>query len=101
GIRDPLVTGVQTCALPICGRTPKGDAEFAERNAANLAWLREGFAAARTSRSRAIMVMQQANIFHEFPPIPSELAAQQSGFTDLRSEERRVGKEARRRVAGG
>src|SRR5207247_4669048 len=22
GIRDPLVTGVQTCALPICGRSP-------------------------------------------------------------------------------
>ena len=67
------------------GRTPEGDAEYAERNAANLAWLREGFAAARTSRSRAIMIMQQANIFHEFPPIPSELAAQQNGFTDLRA----------------
>jgi hypothetical protein len=67
------------------GRTPEGDAEYAERNAANLAWLREGFAAARTSRSRAIMIIQQANIFHEFPPIPSELAAQQNGFTDLRA----------------
>ena len=67
------------------GRTPEGDAEYTERNAANLAWLREGFAAARTGASRAIMIMQQANIFHEFPPIPSELAAQQSGFTDLRA----------------
>jgi hypothetical protein len=67
------------------GRTPQGDAEFAERNAANLAWLREGFAAARTSGSRAIMIMQQANIFHEFPPITSELARQQSGFADLRA----------------
>src|SRR5438105_5912634 len=24
GIRDPLVTGVQTCALPICGRRRAG-----------------------------------------------------------------------------
>jgi hypothetical protein len=66
------------------GRTPEGDAEYAERNAANLAWLREGFAHARATQSRAIMIMQQANLFHEFPPLPSGLNAQATGFTDLR-----------------
>ncbi len=52
------------------GRAPEGDAEFAARNAADIAWLREGFAAAQAAGSRAIMVIQQANIFPEFPPFP-------------------------------
>jgi hypothetical protein len=52
------------------GRTPDGDAEYAERTQANLAWLRRGFEHARTSNSRAIMILQQANLFPEFAPFP-------------------------------
>jgi hypothetical protein len=67
------------------GRTPEGDAEYAERNTANLAWLRQGFAHARANQSRAIMIMQQANIFPELPPLPALLGTQPSGFTDIRA----------------
>jgi hypothetical protein len=67
------------------GRTAEGDVEYAERNTANLAWLRQGFAHARASQSRAIMILQQAHIFPEFPPLPALLGTQPSGFTDLRA----------------
>ena len=67
------------------GRTPEGDTEYAERNTANLAWLRQGFAQARATQSRALMLMQQANIFPGFPPFPGQPDVQPSGFTDLRA----------------
>jgi hypothetical protein len=67
------------------GRTPEGDAEHAERNNANLAWLRQGFEHARANQSRAIMIMQQANIFPELPPLPALLGEQPSGFTNIRA----------------
>jgi len=66
------------------GRTPEGDAEFAERNKANLAWLEQGFAHARRTNARAVMVLQQANIFPEFSPFPGR-PMQPSGFADLRA----------------
>ena len=65
------------------GRTPEGDAEYAERTQANLAWLRQGFAHAKVSNSRAIVVLQQANLFPEFPPFPGT-PQNPSGYTDLR-----------------
>lgn len=43
------------------GRTPEMDAEHAERNAANLAWLRHAFAEAKRGGSRGIMIIAQAN----------------------------------------
>lgn len=49
------------------GRTPEADAEYVERNAANLAWMREGFNIAR-NRSRGIMLVIQANPGFELPP---------------------------------
>ena len=64
-------------------RTPEGDAEYAARNAADIAWLREGFAAA--GASRAIMIIQQANIFPDFPPFPGGGPKEPSGFTELRA----------------
>jgi len=67
------------------GRTPEGDAEWAERNKANLAWLRQGFEHARANNSRAIMIMQQANLFPEFPPFPGT-PKEPSGYADLRSQ---------------
>ena len=39
------------------GRSADGDAEYAERNQANLAWLREAFAHAKSRNSRAIMII--------------------------------------------
>jgi hypothetical protein len=65
------------------GRTSEGDAEYRERNRANLAWLQQGFAHAKVSHSRAVVIMQQANPFPEFPPFPGT-AQNPSGFTDLR-----------------
>jgi hypothetical protein len=67
------------------GRTPEGDAEYSERNRANLAWLRQGFEHAKVSNSRGIMIMQQANLFPEFPPF-SGTPQDPSGITDLRGE---------------
>jgi len=66
------------------GRAPDGDAEYAERNKANLAWLQEGFAHAKTNNSRAIMVLQQANIFPAHPPTAGSPKNDPHGFTDTR-----------------
>jgi hypothetical protein len=43
------------------GRTPVMDAEYAERMAANLAWMRQAFDLATRTGSRAIMIIAQAN----------------------------------------
>jgi hypothetical protein len=43
------------------GRTPEMDAEQQERKAANIAWMRETFAKAKTERSRGVVLMTQAN----------------------------------------
>jgi hypothetical protein len=59
---------------------PDSNAEFAERNKANLAWLRQGFEHAKVSNSRAIMILQQANMFDE----DLEKKVDQSGFDDIR-----------------
>ncbi len=68
------------------GRTAAGDVEFEERTAANLAWLGAGFAHAKDIGSRAIMVVQQANMFPELPPFPGgEGKPARSGFTELRA----------------
>jgi hypothetical protein len=65
-----------------------GDEEYAERNQANLAWLRQGFDHARATDSRAIMILQQANPFHEFSPFPGTPRTP-SGFADLLAQLRR------------
>ena len=66
------------------GRTPQGDAEFAERNKANLAWLGQAFAHAAASNSRAVMVLQQANMFPDITPFPGP-RDKVSGTVDLRA----------------
>jgi len=65
------------------GRSPEGDAEFDERNKANMTWLRQTFAHAKANNSRAVMVMQQANMFPEILPFPGKPETP-SGFTGLR-----------------
>jgi hypothetical protein len=66
------------------GRSPEGDAEFAERNTANMTWLRRAFAHAKARNSRAVMILQQANMFPEWTPFPTK-AMIPSGYTDLRT----------------
>jgi hypothetical protein len=67
------------------GRAPAGDAEFAERNSADLAWLRQGFEQAKANNSRAVMILQQANIYPDFPPFPGDPKQEPSGFAELRA----------------
>lgn len=43
------------------GRTPEMDAEYSERMAANLAWMRTAFDLADRGRSLAVMIIAQAN----------------------------------------
>ena len=43
------------------GRTPEMNAEYSERNAANLAWMSQAFELAMRSASKAIMIIAQAN----------------------------------------
>lgn len=66
------------------GRTPETDAEFAERNKANMVWLQQAFAHAKTVSSRAIMIIQQANMFHEWAPFPGD-PQKNEGFVELRN----------------
>jgi hypothetical protein len=47
------------------GRTPQMDAEYEERNAADLAWMREGFDLAARSGSRAVMIIAQADPYFQ------------------------------------
>jgi hypothetical protein len=49
------------------GRSREGDAEFAQRNAANLAWLSEAFEQAARSGARAVVVAFHANPRFERP----------------------------------
>ncbi len=54
--------GVVFATLNVPGdRNHFGDPEFAERNAANLAWIRGAFALARNDEARAVMLIMQAN----------------------------------------
>src|SRR2546425_7730892 len=82
GIRDKLVTGVQTCALPISGS-----------RALRVAWMyQDSPFGAELYRGFAERV-KDANL-----PIEAVAAERfRVGETDYRSEERRVGKEGRSR----
>src|SRR5687768_17709053 len=77
GIRDVAVTGVQTCALPICGRDIATHAMEEGADATDVP------GAERTCSTRVIIEHQPRSIY---------------GFKiTTRSEERRVGKECRSR----
>lgn len=67
------------------GRTAESDAEFAERLAADLAWLEASFAHASAAGSRAVMIFQQANIFPAYLPFPGDPKQQPSGYGELRA----------------
>jgi hypothetical protein len=73
--------GVSFVALHVVGSnnglglSPVSNAEYVERNKANLLWLRQAFEHASAKKSRAVMIFQQAGIFP---------AADPNGFTDIR-----------------
>src|SRR5690606_40014231 len=91
GIRDFHVTGVQTCALPICASyAAKLSAEEAARIAT--AQLREDLAAAHTSCAGLIRLIKAFADSTDAPAAIYNLAQ-----IPLRSEERRVGKARRAR----
>src|SRR5207248_7931879 len=77
GIRDRTVTGVQTCALPICFRYRRHGVNIPKNG----------------SPPHAVDSGNQAVNSVKVPPSASEAL--------LRSEERRVGKECRCRRCGG
>lgn len=74
------------------GRIPTADAEYTERNAVNIEWMRQAFQYAKESGAKAIMILTQAN-----PEFESEWPARRrtplgfahpnpkkpSGFTDF------------------
>lgn len=61
------------------GRTPEADAEYFERNAANLIWLRQAFALAAHEKNRGILIIIQANPGFELPPTDPN----RTGFNDF------------------
>jgi len=70
-------------------RTPSDCAadneEYAARNAADIRWLREGFALAARSSARAVMVVMQADPGFDLPetPVDERAAPRVDGYTDL------------------
>src|SRR5687767_15478206 len=83
GIRDKLVTGVQTCALPICSGLPDHDQEIASAMHA--------FFIERLGRDHANLDIDAASRLLHASLTTSEREQVR------RSEERRVGKECRSR----
>jgi len=67
----------------VLGRTPETDAEFAERNAANLVWLRDGFLAAQSANSRGIVILTQANPFPIYAGGRGVAPEPRAGFNDF------------------
>src|SRR5207244_5845870 len=85
GIRDDLVTGVQTCALPICRGTP-----VTLRQLRSFQRFRDFAQGYRCATIAAGATCGPAQI----------VIAVGVGSDDWRSEERRVGKEVRTRRGG-
>jgi hypothetical protein len=66
------------------GQSPPGDAEYRERNIADLAWLKEAFQHAKAQNNHALVILQQANVFPEFSPAPTAEEGP-SGTSELRN----------------
>ncbi|MDQ2791608.1 MAG: hypothetical protein M3Y73_18625 [Actinomycetota bacterium] len=70
------------------GPAAQGQAEYAARNAANLEWLRAGFAAAKEAHSKGVMIVIQADMWDptatvtHFADTKAELARQSIAFDD-------------------
>src|SRR5205823_9344760 len=89
GIRDKLVTGVQTCALPISLQLMP---ESTPRVQKALNWIALGEMEEKSEPDKAVEAFQKAAELNPKDPAPHVRIAR-----ILRSEERRVGKEWRSR----
>src|SRR5207244_12199720 len=90
GIRDDLVTGVQTCALPICKGADAAAMGVAEYDDV----LDLECADAKLERRRnAVIAAAGLEWRHEVRDIPDHEQLARAGVENHRSEERRVGKE--------
>src|SRR5687767_15332217 len=89
GIRDKLVTGVQTCALPISAALP----DFAPRSP----WPRPGASSSspRPIRAKATPATRRAASRRRSAPMILPSSMRRTRLPRARSEERRVGKECR------
>src|SRR5207244_6995523 len=93
GIRDDLVTGVQTCALPILETTPQRLPFLPARSGFGLRLIRQFLPSCRSAN--------ESQLFRPWWPFPirNEGVGQSSIRScrrrSSRSEERRVGKECR------
>lgn len=75
------------------GRTPDMDAEYTERNAANLAWMKQAFDLAKRNGNKAVVIFMQANPFFEDTLPPARIrgpriaapSKKPSGFSDFLS----------------
>jgi len=66
------------------GRTPEMDAEYSERNAANLVWMKQAFDLTKRDGSKAIVIFIQAN-----PNFERDFPGRSLRFLDLNRSERR------------
>src|SRR5207247_8288217 len=89
GIRDPLVTGVQTCALPISHDSDRERHQKKEKNDSAFPAL----LAQRTRSSGCIERMCGFECHRDLKPLV-RLVTSCTLFLSARSEERRVGKES-------
>ena len=74
------------------GRTPAADLEYAARNTANLAWLRESFAIASQLHMRGVMLLIQANPNFELPATDPARTGFNDTLTALQAETLAFGK---------
>src|SRR5205823_7837183 len=88
GIRDKLVTGVQTCALPI---SPADQDRFV-REARNAAQLAHPGIVPVYEVGRGGPVPYLVSAYVEGVTLATILTSRRLGFREARSEERRVGK---------
>jgi hypothetical protein len=70
------------------GRTPEQDKEYADRNSANLAWIKESFASAKRSNSKGIILVAQANPGFELDPADKRRSGYNDFITALETETR-------------
>src|SRR5206468_6537371 len=100
GIRDLIVTGVQTCALPIFAlKKARGKTEFR-----NNAWFVGYAPASRPEIVVAVLVIEGEHSTVAVPVAREVIKAyydKKQPHADQRSEERRVGKECRDRGGEG
>lgn len=71
------------------GRTPQMDAEYTERNAANLAWLAQGIERARQEQARGVVILTQANPMFETTWSATQVRRYLPGVTATIPEPRR------------